>query len=178
MILRNFFRPVSLVVAVVLCLLYGLPVVSASGSDDLLEPVYSLEPDSVGSLGPEDSLDPGLGLVESALVSGSDVRVEFQNNSMLSVPSAVPDGGEESLSRSSSSDADGNVQSVLSALFGSYTPRMQTVTTYFNGEVVSTEEQVIPGVAGLDFEWLASVGLFSLMLWCLFRFLGGLFKHG
>lgn len=174
--MRNFFRSVSLVVAVFLCLLYGLPVVSASGFNDSLEPVHSLEPDSAGSSGPEDRFDPDL--VESALASGSDVRVEFQNNSMLSVPSAVLDGGEESLSRSSSSDADGNVQSVLLALFGPYTPRMQIVTTYFKSEVVSTEEQVIPGIAGLDFEWLASVGLFSLMLWCLFRFLGGLFKHG
>lgn len=172
--MRNFFRPVFLVVAVFLCLLYGLSVVSASGFDDSLEPVHSLETDSAGSSSLEEYSD----LDSDLVVSGSDVRVEFQNNSMISVPSAVLDDGEESPSRDLPSSADGNVQGVLLSLFGPYTPRMQTVTTYFNGEVVSTEEQVIPGIAGLDFEWLASVGLFSLMLWCLFRFLGGLVKHG
>lgn len=227
--MRNFFRAVSLVVAVVLCMLCGLFAVSALGFDALLddaggvvsdshEPMESedfseavlddsiepddsselvpadlieqndsseavpddlIEPDDFSEADPDDSMKPegASGSLQSASVSGAGTLVEFQSNSLLAVPSGISNGSE-AFPRSSSSDSDGNVQNALLALFGPYTPRMQTVTTYYNGEVVSTEEQVIPGVAGLDFEWLVSVGLFALMLWCLFRLLGGLLKHG
>lgn len=255
--MRNFFRPVWLVVAVVFCMLCGLPAVSAFGfdapldevgdvssgldapmepddvpapvSDVPIEPDVALEPVSDVPMASDDAFDlvldvpmesddapepvsdvlmesddaPDLvpdvpiesddapepvrdglvqsegasGLSQSAFASGAGALVEFQSNSLLAVPSGVS-GGNGSLSLLSSSDSDGNAQDALLALFGPYTPRMQTVTTYYNGEVISTEEQVVPGIAGLDFEWLVSVGLFALMLWCLFRILGGLLKHG
>lgn len=65
---------------------------------------------------------------------------------------------------------------VLGALFGKYQPRVQTVTAYLSdGSSVSYQEYV-PGLAGLDFDWLASVFLFAVALFCMFRIVGGLFK--
>lgn len=62
------------------------------------------------------------------------------------------------------------------ALFGEYTPRTYVVTTYLDDgtEIQSTE--VIPGLAGLDYDWIAGVSVFVLALYCIFRMIGGMFR--
>jgi len=79
---------------------------------------------------------------------------------------ALEDGGTSTLSQ------------VIRDLFGTYTPRTQTVTTYYDGQTISVDEQVIPGIAGMDWEWIAGICIFALMLWCLFRLLGGVVRYG
>lgn len=62
----------------------------------------------------------------------------------------------------------------ISALLGEYQPRTCTVSTCLSdGSVVETIE-IIPGLAGLDYPWLAGFALFSLSLYCVFRMIGGL----
>jgi len=75
-------------------------------------------------------------------------------------------------------DADNTMSQAVKALFGTYTPRVQTVATYYNGEQIAVEEQYVPGLAGLDWEWLGGFAVFCLMLYCLFRLLGGSVKYG
>lgn len=54
-------------------------------------------------------------------------------------------------------------------LFGTYEP-----VSYLDADSVS----VIPsGVSGLDWPWIAGVGLFALTLYCVFRILGGFYKR-
>lgn len=73
------------------------------------------------------------------------------------------------------SDRTSFLESVME-IFGEYSPRTQTVTTYLpDGSAVSSVE-IIPGLAGLDWMWLSCVGLFALFLFCLMRFLGGATK--
>lgn len=67
---------------------------------------------------------------------------------------------------------------VVRDLFGTYTPKIQTVTTYMDGEPIAVEEQYVPGVAGMDWEWIGGFTVFLLMLYCLFRLLGGSVKYG
>lgn len=76
------------------------------------------------------------------------------------------------------SDAGNTMGQVIRDLFGTYTPRIQTVTTYMNGEPIAVEEQYVPGVAGMDWEWIGGFVVFLLMLYCLFRLLGGSVKYG
>lgn len=64
----------------------------------------------------------------------------------------------------------------VTALFGTYTPRTQTVTQHLEDGSVITYQEVIPGLAGLDWSWLASVFLFALVLFSLLRMIGGLLK--
>lgn len=64
---------------------------------------------------------------------------------------------------------------VVADLFGPYTPRTYTTSTYINGEVV-TGMEIVPGLAGLDWYWLCGVALFAIMVYCLFRLLGGVWK--
>lgn len=64
----------------------------------------------------------------------------------------------------------------VTALFGAYTPRTQTVTQQLSDGSVVTYQEIIPGLAGLDWPWLVSVGLFALFLYGLLRIVGGLVK--
>ena len=64
----------------------------------------------------------------------------------------------------------------VTALFGPYTPRTQTIIDYLSDGTAVTSQQVIPGLAGLDWPWLVSVGLFALFLYGLLRLIGGLIK--
>lgn len=64
---------------------------------------------------------------------------------------------------------------VVSSIFGVYTPRTYTTSTYIGGEVV-TGMEIVPGLAGLDWPWLCGAVLFGIMLFCLFRLLGGIWK--
>lgn len=64
----------------------------------------------------------------------------------------------------------------VSALFGEYTPRTQTVTEYYSDGSTVEYTEVVPGLAGLDWTYISSVGLFSMSLYCIFRLVGGIFK--
>lgn len=62
-----------------------------------------------------------------------------------------------------------SIRELLSALFGSYQPVFYTDTSGVN---------IIPsGLAGVNMEYVASVFLFALVLWCLFRLLGLFFQR-
>lgn len=66
--------------------------------------------------------------------------------------------------------------SVLVEIFGEYTPLTQTVTTYFaDGSSVQSVE-VVPGLAGLDWVWISAVALFCIVIFCIFRMIGGVVK--
>lgn len=68
------------------------------------------------------------------------------------------------------------VPGLITALFGSYTPRTQTVTEHLSDGSTVTYTEVVPGIAGLDWPWIVSAVLFAMSLYCVFRMIGGLFK--
>lgn len=71
------------------------------------------------------------------------------------------------------------LKSLVTSIFGEYTP---VTTTTVVTETVGNEtlqylvEIVAPGAAGVDYEWLASVVLFGILLFCLMKLLGGVLK--
>lgn len=77
----------------------------------------------------------------------------------------------------SADDSSQALSDSLVALFGPYEPQMETVTEVLSDGSSVTYERVIPDVAGLDYEWIASVGLFALILFCFFRIVGGALKQ-
>lgn len=64
----------------------------------------------------------------------------------------------------------------MEALFGPYTPRTQTVTEYLSDGSVVESQQIVPGLAGLDYAWLTAVSLFGMVSFCVLKLLGGLLK--
>lgn len=73
----------------------------------------------------------------------------------------------------SSSTPSTSYQSVISNLFGDYEPKTTTTYYYFNDSLVTQGETAISGLAGLDYNWLASVYLFGLSLKYVYKFLSG-----
>lgn len=71
------------------------------------------------------------------------------------------------------------LKSLVTSIFGEYTP---VTTTSVISETVGSEtnqylvETVAPGAAGVDYEWIAGVLLFAIMLYCLMKLLGGVLK--
>lgn len=81
------------------------------------------------------------------------------------------------------SDTDSTIisglKSVIISIFGEYEPVMTTGTvTETVGDVTTTTlyDTVAAGAAGVDYEWLAGVFLFGILLFCLMKLLGGILK--
>ena len=74
--------------------------------------------------------------------------------------------------------SSGSLPDLVGRVFGTYTPRTQTVTVYLEDGSTVQGTEIIPGVAGMDWYWISGVFLFSLVLWSFFRFLGVIFSHG
>ncbi len=110
-------------------------------------------------------------------VSDSEITVNVERHDTLSVAS-VPSDTPDSSSPAPDDAGPPTLVETIRSLFGSYTPRTQTVTTYYDGQPIATEEQLVPGLAGLDFEWLSGVAIFALVTFCLFRLLGGVLRNG
>lgn len=147
-------------------------------AEDPSQPSADLSGDSA-QVPPDDSLptlDPVVvvGGGGSVTCSGSRVEVDFENHDTLTVTSVSP----YALASDTLDDTPQSLSAVVRSLFGSYTPRTQLVTTYYDGQAISVEEQIVPGISGLDWEWITGVVLFVLMLYCLFRLLGGVMKYG
>lgn len=71
---------------------------------------------------------------------------------------------------------DSALSSTIKQLFGEYTPRTQTITQYTEDGSMITYTEVVPGLAGLDWPWLATAALFSITIYSILRMIGGLLK--
>ncbi|MDE7219947.1 MAG: hypothetical protein K2O45_10050 [Oscillospiraceae bacterium] len=71
------------------------------------------------------------------------------------------------------------LKALVTSIFGEYTP---VTTTAVVSQTVGNDTQqylietVAPGAAGVDYEWVAGVLLFAIMLFCLMKLLGGVLK--
>lgn len=71
------------------------------------------------------------------------------------------------------------LKALVASIFGEYTPITTTsviTQTVGNDTYQYLVETVAPGSAGVDYEWLAGVLLFAILLYCLMRLLGGILK--
>lgn len=62
------------------------------------------------------------------------------------------------------------------SIFGEYSPLTQVVTAYLPDGTAIQNVEYVPGVAGLDWVWLGSVALFGIVIYCIFRMIGGVLK--
>lgn len=152
------------------------PVESAAPETDPVEdpdPVVSEEvPDDTETSGEEELPvdDPGSDGDSSGSddTGTSDVPV-VQVDTSGSAPTVYNIVETEAVSRSPLLDA-------ITSLFGEYQPRTYIVTTYLEDGTAVESVEIVPGLAGLDYNWLAGVTVFMLSLFCIFRMIGGLSK--
>lgn len=98
----------------------------------------------------------------SYVISNEDANLVFE----VEITSTVVSG----------SFSGSSLISVVKALFGSYTPKTYNVTTYLSDGTAVQSTEIVPGLAGLDYEWIAGAALFALVLYGLLRLIGGLIK--
>jgi len=66
---------------------------------------------------------------------------------------------------------------VVTGVLGEYHQKTNTVNTYASdGTLVSTTTEAVPGIAGLDYAWIAGAFLFATMVYGILRIIGGLLK--
>lgn len=91
---------------------------------------------------------------------GFEVALNLGGRQVVEVVESVPDMVSEGL------------QAAFKTIFGSYEPRYERVTYYSSDGTTYTSMRQVSGIAGLDFEWLATVALYILMFYCFMRVVG------
>lgn len=110
--------------------------------------------------------------------SGSDVGPGDSGGTDTDIP-VIPAGSSSVVVKDVADRTNMERTSLMDAvysLFGEYTPRTYTVTTYLDDGTAIQSTEIVPGLAGLDFNWIAGVSLFALSLFCIFRMIGGMFR--
>lgn len=123
---------------------------------------------------PESFYDPG---IEDPSATEPEVVVEEEED-----PEVLPSYSVTQLDENGSAPvADPEQQTmkdVVTLVLGDYSPRTQTVTQYLSDGSTESHTEIVPGVAGLDWEWISGAGLFGLVLFSFLKLVGVLLKNG
>lgn len=145
-----------LLLACTLCLLLITPVYAVESEDTSDAPTAETPAEGDAS-SPSEAVSP---------VIEMDTSYRTFSVSLLDdVASAPPDGAADTMDQ------------VVVKVLGKYQRRTMTVQEMdTEGNVLATSTQYVPGLAGLDWEWIAGAALFGLMILCVMRTIGGLLK--
>lgn len=150
----------TLIVSLFLCLLLPVSALAVQDTDSL--DAYSY--DDVGG---------GSGMTEEDMLALLEEYQEEEVTTLYTV-SELNDYDVEVASEAE----EQTMRDVVSLVFGQYTPRTQTVTEYLSDGSSVTYTEVVPGIAGLDWEWITGAALFALALFSFFKMVGVLLKNG
>lgn len=145
-----------LLLACTLCLLLITPVYAVESEDTSDAPTAETPAEGDAS-SPSEAVSPVIEMDTSYRT--------FSVSSLDDVASAPPDGAADTMDQ------------VVVKVLGKYQRRTMTVQEMdTEGNVLATSTQYVPGLAGLDWEWIAGAALFGLMILCVMRTIGGLLK--
>ena len=113
--------------------------------------------------------DSGETLPDETVVDG-DIEEEVSEPVSVTYSDTVLDDEEEV------EELSQTLTDTVEALFGPYTPRTQTVTEYHSDGSIVEYQEIVPGLAGLDWPWIAASSFFGLFMFCVLKLLGGLLK--
>lgn len=161
-------------------------LVDDSGLDDDLSDSVEDDFDDTGNIPlPEDNSvisDPASALdsdlttsVPDSLPSGDDFPI-FVTEDLEPHVYVVSD--QRSTDYYSLALVDG-LKGLMRSVFGEYTPVMTTIAITETVDGVTTTtliDAVAEGAAGVDWEYLSGVALFGILVFCLFKLLGGVLK--
>lgn len=115
---------------------------------------------------------------------------EVSETPLENLPVSVLDGQDDTSAYRTftvvSPDDDEAVQSpdgstvmadVVVSILGEYRRKTQTVTEMdSDGNILAVSTEIVPGLAGLDYKWIAGASFFGLFLLALMKLIGGLIK--
>lgn len=163
---------------------------------DLAGNIYSLDgrllsPGTTPAMEPDDAVASGSG-EDDAILSGEldnpdGVPVNADADTLALIAELVSDiAADPSVStvedlRPANPPAEvlTGMKALVTSIFGEYTPVTTTSVvsrTTGNDTQQYLLETVAPGAAGVDYEWVAGVVLFAVMLFCFMKLLGGVLK--
>lgn len=132
--------------------------------DGVIVNVTIAQPEAV----PDSSVESGVSSSEEAVVSSEEDLSAVRSFSVYS-----PDV----LETLQSLDGSTVMADVVTAVLGEYQRQTYTVQQLDNeGNVIATSTEFVPGLAGLDYPWIAGAVLFALLLVGVLRLLGGLIR--
>lgn len=155
---------------------YNVLVPAEPTVDDTLSNIESVETTKNNEVTTHDG-NVEIGEIES----GSPVLSDTLETSELANEPTAPENTTFSVTDLRVSDSgvasqSTGIKALIASIFGEYTPvkSAAVVSETVNGEVNSTIIDIVaPGMAGVDFQWLAGVLLFAILLFCLMKLLGG-----
>lgn len=128
--------------------------------------------------------------IQQAETPGDDPAPEDTASSLEDIPVFVPDDSEDAAAYRTftvvspnddedlpSPDSPSVMADVVVSILGEYRRKTQTVTEMDSeGNVLAVSTEIVPGLAGLDYEWIAGAVFFALFLFSLMKLIGGLLK--
>ena len=147
-----------------ICVALLVPV-TAMAAPDVDDPDYY-------SIDQMDDLGPG-GLTEEEIMDlieelrPPEIKTLYRSSEVTSTAAMYALDPEEQTMRD-----------VVVLILGDYQPQMQTVTEFLSDGTEITYTEVIPGVAGLDWNWIGGATLFTLALFSFFKIVGVVLKNG
>lgn len=152
----------ALLLACTLCLLLITPVYATEESEEMPDVLIPETPAAVSA--PDAVPDPAKAV--SPVLSLDTAYRTFSVSSLDDVASVPPDGDSSTMAQ------------VVTKVLGVYERKTMTVQEMdTDGNVLATSTQYVPGLAGMDWEWIAGAALFGLFLFCVMRLIGGLLKQ-
>lgn len=128
--------------------------------------------------------------IQQAETPGDEAAPEDTASPLEDIPIFAPDASEDAAAYRtftvvsqdddetlSPSDGPSVMADVVVSVLGEYRRKTQTVTEMDSeGNILATSTETVPGLAGLDYEWIAGAVLFALFLFSLMKLIGGLLK--
>jgi hypothetical protein len=141
---------------------------------------------SASSTVPSATSEPTPVVNYTATVEGTDVNVTVNLQSIPSASSsdsadsAVPDSDIPAADPQNLDDPvePSGFAAVVHDLLGDYHVRTVSVNHTLDDGTVVTSVSPVPGLAGLDYYWLAGFVLFAIVLYALMRCIGVVLKNG
>ena len=113
---------------------------------------------------------------ETEVVTETEDETEILEESSSSSSSSSGSFNDYMVYTIDDGSSDSGIKVILIDMFGEYVPKTQAVERYSADGTIISYVEYVPGLAGVDWPWVASVGLFALVLYSFFRILGVFFR--
>ena len=148
-----------------ICIAFLLPLTAMAAPEDVDDPDYysidQIDDTGSGGMSEEEIIE----LIEE--LHPPEVTTLYRSSEVVSSAAMFALDPEEQTMRD-----------VVILILGEYVPQMQTVTEYLSDGTEVTYTEVVPGVAGLDWNWIGGAALFTLALFSFFKIVGVVLKNG
>ena len=160
---------------VVMTMLYSL-CLPAFALEEVIDPETSVEGETVTETVASETISDGSNVTVNVVMPAAVEESLKEEETPVEEESSPEMASYAMYSLDETETVEASLPSVIVALFGEYQPRTQTVTEFLSDGTEVIYQEYVPGFAGLDWTWIASVSIFAMFLYCVLRMIGGCLK--